>query len=211
MTAVIPASAVGPGLHRVAPADVAKGAAVLARAFHEYPTFRRLLPDAGTRPRKLARVMRFFIGCGLLRGEVVAPSRELEGIAVWFLASDLHLGLGALVQAGLIGALLALGPAAARRFVQLGEAKRVRRSQVLDGSELFLDLIGVDQGHARRGFARQLLGPLLARADEENRACCLETSEPRNIGVYERFGFRVVSSYHHDEVESFCLRRPAGA
>jgi predicted acetyltransferase len=70
----------------------------------------------------------------------------------------------------------------------------------------------VDPAHGRKGFARRLIEPGLARADEEGRACFLETSEPRNVGLYERFGFRVVSSYVHDEVESFCLRRPpAGA
>ncbi len=184
---------------------------MLARAFHEYPTFRRLLPDAGTRHRKLAQVMQFFIRCGLLRGEVVAPSRELEGIAVWFRASDLGFGLGTLVQAGLVGALLALGPAIARRFVRLGQTKRVHRRRLLDGSEWYLDVLGVDPAHGRKGFAHRLIEPALAWADEEGRACALETSAPENIGLYERFGFRVVARYRHDEVESFCLRRPAGA
>ena len=205
------AAAAYPSLHRLAPGDAARGAAVLARAFHEYPTFRRLLPQAGTRHGKLARVMRFFIGCGLLRGEVVAPSTELEGVAVWFRASELDLGLGPLVRAGLVGALLGLGPAAARRFVRLGEAKRTHRSRLLDGSEWFLDVLGVDPACGRRGFARRLIEPGLVRADEEGRACFLETSAPENVGLYQRFGFRVVASYRHDQVESFCLRRPAGA
>jgi GNAT superfamily N-acetyltransferase len=200
-----------PGLHHLSSADLPCAAAVLARAFHEYPTFRRLLPDAGARRRKLAWVMRFFIGCGLLRGEVLAPSSKLEGIAVWFRASDLGFGLGTLVWAGLFGTLLALGPETAVRFVRLGDAKREHRGPLLDGSEWFLDALGVDPVQGRKGFARRLIDPGLVRADEEGRACCLETSDPRNVGLYERFGFRVVSNYRHDEVESFCLRRPAGA
>jgi ribosomal protein S18 acetylase RimI-like enzyme len=198
-----------PELHRLSPGDVPRGAAVLARAFHEYPTFRRLLPDAGTRARRLEGVMRFFLGCGLLRGQVLAPSSALEGIAVWFRASDLGFGLGDLVRSGLLGALLGLGPAAARRFVRLGDAKREHRGRLLDGSEWFLDLIGVDPVLARRGFARRLVAPRLAQADGEGRACFLETSDPGNLGIYARFGFEVVSSYRHDDVESFCLRRPA--
>ena len=202
---------VAPGLHRLSPADLPCASAVLARAFHEYPTFRRLLPDAGARRRKLARVMRFFIGCGLLRGEALAPSSKLEGIVVWFRASDLSFGLGALARAGLFGTLLALGPETAVRFVRLGAAKRQHRGPLLDGGEWFLDVLGVDPAQERKGFARRLIEPGLARADEEGRACFLETSEPRNVGLYERFGFRLVSSYRHDEVESFCLRRRAGA
>jgi ribosomal protein S18 acetylase RimI-like enzyme len=198
-----------PNLLRLSPADVPRGAAVLARAFHEYPTFRRLLPDAATRAKRLEGVMRFFLGCGRLRGEVLAPSSALEGIAVWFRASELGFGLGDLIRAGLVGALVGLGPAAARRFIRLGNAKREHRGRLLDGNEWFLDIIGVDPALARRGFARRLIAPQLARADQERRACFLETSDPGNVGIYERFGFEVVSSYHHDEVESFCLRRPA--
>jgi hypothetical protein len=89
-------------LLRLSPADVPRGAAVLARAFYEYPTFRRLLPDVATRSRQLEGVMRFFLGCGCLRGEVLAPSRALEGIAVWFRASELGLGLRDLIRAGLL-------------------------------------------------------------------------------------------------------------
>lgn len=182
---------------------------MLARAFHEYPTFRRLLPDAATRASRLEAVMRFFLGCGCLRGEVLAPSSALEGIAVWFRASDLGFGPGDLIRAGLAGALVALGPAAARRFIRLGDAKREHRARLLDGSEWFLDIIGVDPALARRGFARRLIAPQLARADRERRSCVLETSDPGNVGIYERFGFELVCSYHHDEVESFVLRRPA--
>ncbi len=182
---------------------------MLARAFHEYPTFRRLLPDAETRAKRLEGVMRFFLECGLLRGQVLAPSSALEGIAVWFRASELGFGLGELIRAGLVGALVGLGPAAACRFVRLGDAKRENRGRLLDGSEWFLDLIGVEPALARRGFARRLVSPQLARADQEGRACLLETSDPENVGIYARFGFDVVSSYRHDEVESFCLCRPA--
>jgi GNAT superfamily N-acetyltransferase len=199
-----------PGLYRLCPGDVRPGAAVLARAFRDYPTFRRLLPDAETREDRLQPVMRFFLGCGLLRGRAVAPSRALEGVAVWFRAEELGFGVGTLLRAGLAGALLGLGPGAARRFIRLGNAKRAHRRRLLEGREWFLDVVGVDPALARRGFARRLIAPQLARADAEGRACFLETSDPTNVGIYVRFGFQVVDTYRHDEVESFCLRRPAG-
>src|SRR5512147_2442637 len=174
-------------LHRVSAGEVPNAAAVLARAFHEYPTFRAVFPDAATRARNLERVMRFFLRCGLLRGEVVSPSSDLEAIAVWFRAGDLGFGLPTLVRAGLVRTLAGLGPSTARRFVQLGDAKRENRRRLLDGSEWFLDVIGVDPARAGHGFARRLIAPRLAQADQERRACYLETGEPRNVGLYERF------------------------
>ncbi len=92
-------------------------------------------------------------------------------------------GLGDLIRAGLVGALVGLGPAAARRFIRLGNAKREHRGRLLDGNEWFLDIIGVDPALARRGFARRLIAPQLARADQERRACFLETSDPGNEGT----------------------------
>ncbi len=46
--------------------------------------------------------------------------------------------------------------------------------------------------HQRRGLGSLLVAPAIERADEDGLACYLETSDPRNVAFYQRFGFEVV-------------------
>ena len=57
----------------------------------------------------------------------------------------------------------------------------------------FLDMVGVDPDHQGRGIGRALVELGLAHADERGAAAFLETGTERNVGYYERFGFRVVA------------------
>jgi ribosomal protein S18 acetylase RimI-like enzyme len=56
----------------------------------------------------------------------------------------------------------------------------------------FLDHIGVEPAHQGQGIGRRLIEHGLALADADGVAAFLETSTARNVGYYERFGFRVV-------------------
>jgi len=57
----------------------------------------------------------------------------------------------------------------------------------------FLDMVGVDPDHQGRGIGRALVEVGLAHADARGSAAFLETGTERNVGYYERFGFRVVA------------------
>ena len=57
----------------------------------------------------------------------------------------------------------------------------------------YLYLLGVEPARQGRGVGRALLAPTLARADAGGVPCYLETQNSRNVGFYERLGFRVTS------------------
>jgi GNAT superfamily N-acetyltransferase len=48
-----------------------------------------------------------------------------------------------------------------------------------------------DSIHQGKGWAGVLLRPVLAALDAVETACCLETQNPRNVPLYEHFGFNV--------------------
>jgi GNAT superfamily N-acetyltransferase len=52
-------------------------------------------------------------------------------------------------------------------------------------------MLGVDPDYQGKGYASQLLRPMLARADKEGIPCYLETQLGKNVALYEHFGFRV--------------------
>ena len=50
----------------------------------------------------------------------------------------------------------------------------------------------MDPAQQGKGFASALLKPMLARLDEENMACYLETQNMKNVAMYQHFGFKLV-------------------
>jgi ribosomal protein S18 acetylase RimI-like enzyme len=56
----------------------------------------------------------------------------------------------------------------------------------------YLPLIGVDPAHQGKGLGSALLKHALARCDAEGRAAYLESSNIKNVPLYERHGFEVL-------------------
>jgi ribosomal protein S18 acetylase RimI-like enzyme len=56
----------------------------------------------------------------------------------------------------------------------------------------YLPFIGVDPAGQGRGLGSALLAHGVARADAIGMPCYLESTNPRNLPLYERFGFRVI-------------------
>jgi len=56
----------------------------------------------------------------------------------------------------------------------------------------YLPLIGVDPFYQGNGFGSQLMKHALKRVDEEGLPAYLESSNPRNISLYERYGFETM-------------------
>lgn len=56
----------------------------------------------------------------------------------------------------------------------------------------YLAMIGVDPARQGRGYGSALLRQSLRRCDEEGIVAYLESSNPKNVPLYERHGFEVV-------------------
>ena len=194
-------------LYRLTKDDVGRGSTVLRDAFIDYPTFRYLFPEINDRKKKLRHVMSFFLKCGLLHGEVIAPSKDIEGVSIWYKSMDLNIGLNSLLKAGLISTIYSLNIKSFIRFKKLGDAKRINRDLLLDKEYYFLDVIGTDPSFEKKGYARLLIDTMLEKIDKERMSCFLETSNIKNINYYNKYGFILLSTYNHDGLESYCMIR----
>jgi ribosomal protein S18 acetylase RimI-like enzyme len=56
----------------------------------------------------------------------------------------------------------------------------------------YLYNIAVDPKYQGKGYSRKLLSPMLARLDEKNLPCYLETQIEKNVSIYQHFKFDVV-------------------
>lgn len=56
----------------------------------------------------------------------------------------------------------------------------------------YLPLIGVDPSQQNKGYGSALMKHALTMCDRDNQPAYLESSNPRNISLYERHGFEVI-------------------
>jgi GNAT superfamily N-acetyltransferase len=73
----------------------------------------------------------------------------------------------------------------------------------------FLEYLGVEPGFQGRGLGSAILRRLAVDADTAGVGCYLETATPRNLPLYQRFGFRVFAQQEIIGVPAWFLWRPA--
>lgn len=75
----------------------------------------------------------------------------------------------------------------------------------------YLSMIGTDPSRQGRGLGSALLEAALARCDAAGATAYLESSNPANIPLYERFGFRVTGLIQPGDFPPLVpMLRPAG-
>lgn len=182
-------------------------AEVLALAFSEEPGNRVLLPDPDDRLRLLRTAARNQLRAGLPLGTVHVATLEdrLGGVAIWHPPGPRSTSLPATLRAA--GDTLTGVPSLARQLPtaatvlarNLPEAVpmvlRRRRgvAHASAGASWHLAFLATDPDLRGRGLARALLDRQLTRCDEDHAPAWLETTDPVNPPLYERFGFLVTT------------------
>jgi hypothetical protein len=70
-------------MYKLQKKDLAKASTVLGKAFHRYPIFEYIIPDSSYRKKHLKHLCSFLLRCGISKGEVIAPSKSIEGVSIW--------------------------------------------------------------------------------------------------------------------------------
>jgi GNAT superfamily N-acetyltransferase len=183
---------------------------VFADAFRDYPVMRFVVGHEGDVAARVRRLIRLFVARRVRRGgpmRGVFEGPRLVGAAILTLP----------VEPEPPSDVAALADAAWR---DLGEPARARYQTYADAASTFfsglgphhhLNMIGIRRSHAGQRLARPLLEHVaqMAADDPASAGVSLTTELPRNVTLYEHFGYRVVA---HREVapglESWGLFRP---
>jgi ribosomal protein S18 acetylase RimI-like enzyme len=180
---------------------------LLARGFAEEPGNLALLPDPSARFAMMRIAMKEAVRAALPYGtvQVATVGDDLGAIAVWHPpgVSATPVGGVARVVAGKLTEASALArslPNVAsvmlRHAPQAFPLVRARRRAVRyasRGTTWHLAFLATAPEHRGRGLARALLERQLERCDEDGQAAWLETTDPVNPPIYERFGFGTVA------------------
>jgi GNAT superfamily N-acetyltransferase len=166
---------------------------VLCEAFHDYPVMRHVLGPGRDYDRRLRTLIAFFVSARVLRAEPVLGIADNTG------------AMTAVALVTLPGERASPEQLAVRReavWEELGAAERARYDAfgiashrfTIDTPHYHLNMIGVRRSHAGRGLARQLLDAVhnLSQTDSFSCGATLSTESPRNLALYEHFGYRLL-------------------
>jgi GNAT superfamily N-acetyltransferase len=191
-------------------ADDAVG--VLCDAFRDYPVMRYILGAAGDYDQRLRTLIGFFVAARLTRDEPIFGVHDGASlVAVSLVVPPGERPMPAELVDRREAIWRALGAAERARYEAFGAATRPFE---VGTPHYHLSMIGVRRSHAGRGLARVLLDQLheLAEGDAATSGVTLTTETPRNLPLYEHFGYRNVGRARVSaELETWGFYRPNGA
>ena len=172
---------------RATAADAPAIAGVLARAFQDDPVFAWSIPDPDRRRARLPAVFTAFTELYLPHEETYLTT-DGAGAALW---APTHVdpfdGEPGETFGQRIAALLDEGES--QRCLSAGELFAEHHPAQ---PWMYLQLIGVEPDHQRRGLGSQLLAPVLARCDATGTPAYLEAGTVDNRRLYQRHGFDTI-------------------
>jgi ribosomal protein S18 acetylase RimI-like enzyme len=196
-------------LLRLTRKDRDAGAAVLGRAFTEYELLRYYFQDETERHAVAVTFGFVALSVSLKYGEVYASSAKIEGVSAWLPPGKAPFGGWQIIRSVPFSVLFRFGRQGASRMQAYGRYVDNLHRKLVPYPHWYLQIIGVDPKYQGQGFSSRLVRPVLERIDRERMPCFLETNTGKNVAIYRRFGFEVVSEdkMPGTEVTSFAMLR----
>lgn len=171
---------------------IKKVSRICAAAFLKDPQAVHMIPDPGSRKKTLRHIFEFALSYGMRYGKCYATSPRLEGISVWLSEEGVDVTPLKLMKAGLLPFFYKAGGKLISKLMSFVSYSIEVRKKNISSTHWHLFLLAVNPAHQGRGHAGELLNSMFRRTDEENIMCYLETHNEKNVGIYERYGFKVV-------------------
>ena len=172
-------------------AERSTAGAVITEALMTDPGWNAVVPKEGERRAALRTLMNVAFRYRASEVRIAVVGGEVAGVAVWVPPGRYPLPFAARLRATpqMLGLALRIG-GRIRDIAGFGSSiDAVFPTEPVR----YLQALGVGPGHQGRGIGTALLGDGLAKADAAHEAVYLETSLERNVRLYGRQGFTVVS------------------
>jgi ribosomal protein S18 acetylase RimI-like enzyme len=165
--------------------DEAAVIAVVTLAFSADPAARWTYPDPQQYLKHFPSFVRAFGGTALAHGSAYCVD-GYAGAALW-LPPDVHLDEDALIT---LLQRTASEPMRRDGFAVFEQMGRYHPRE----PHWYLPLMGVDPFHQGKGYGSALMQHALLPCDCDNVSAYLESSNPKNIPLYERHGFELLGT-----------------
>ena len=165
---------------------------VLSKAFIDYPLLQYYFPDKSTREKISYYLFSLVVYGGIRYGFVYASSENLEGIAIWIPSDNFPLTSWKIlcsVPISKIFGFIRYGGSKLRTFEKYVDTIHQQETPF---KHWFLQTIGISPKFQGKGYASELLRPMLKIIDKKHLPCYLETISEENVSIYEHFGFKPI-------------------
>ena len=191
--------------------DIGRFADTLADGFSQYDLFKYVCRGKYDH-RRMSHFWAFNIVLNLPDAICIADSEEVNSVLVYIPPRSKEPGLLSYLKAGIVKMAFKAGVGRSIRLARFdAEAQRIakRYKGAADGY-LFAFATRLDkQG---QNYGKPLMDALLRYLDATGQGCYLETLKPGNVGLYERFSFRLMEqkTVRLGNLTMFAMYRPAG-
>jgi len=166
--------------------DQSDMAGTLGRAFADDPLFDWLVPDQTRRHRMLPAWFTLAFKKMFTRREVYTTD-DHAGAAVWAAPGEWKTKPVEMVSM-IPGSIRVVGLGPMRRLITMLNAMEKEHPEEL---HWYLEVLGTDPPHQRKGVGAALMKPVLDRCDAEGLPAYLATQKPDNVAYYRHHGFEV--------------------
>jgi len=185
------------------PKDTDRIISIFQEAFIDNPHMSYLL-GTSRRPKKIAILTAYVIKISMKR-QGLYLSKNREGVLVVFNAEKLPLSF----WEECAQYLMILRCFDLRNIFAIARTeKKVKALRVVQPDDLYVWFYAVSDKGLGGPTARELLHDLFDLSLEKNAAIIAETSMPRNMVIYKRYGFECYAQQNFDRFPVFYMRRP---
>ena len=180
---------------------------VIGRAFQNDPIWIYVFPDASKRERYLKYVFQFIVRYGYRYGEVYATSDKLEGIIAWLPPNEIHRSIIKQIRCMSPSFLFRIGKTMIKKYIPIDNYNDLAHKRHAPFPHWYLQIIGVEPIHQKKGFGSILINTMIERLDIEKLPIYLDTNTEYNVNFYKSLGFRVLeeSLIPNIEIKQWCM------
>ena len=191
--------------------DIGRFVDTLADGFSQYDLFKYVCRGKYDH-RRMSHFWAFNIVLNLPDAICIADSEEVNSVLIYIPPRSKEPGLLSYLKAGIVKMAFKAGVGRSIRLAHFdAEAQRIaKRYKGADDGYLFAFATRLDkQG---QNYGKPLMDALLRYLDATGQGCYLETLKPGNVGLYERFSFRLMEqkTVRLGNLTMFAMYRPAG-
>jgi ribosomal protein S18 acetylase RimI-like enzyme len=177
-------------LRRLTGQQLPQATAMIGRAFHKDPLSIYVYPDEAERARRLPLMFGIALRYTLRYGEVTTTP-EVSGAACWLPPEHGSMSIWQMLGVGALATGLKMGLPGLRRIRNSENYTGNMHHRCITEPHWYLWVLGVDPSHQGQGIGGALLRAGVARAEASHLPCYLETMNPNNVPLYQKFGFVV--------------------
>jgi ribosomal protein S18 acetylase RimI-like enzyme len=179
-------------VQRLTEQQLPQAIAMLGQAFHNDPLSVYIYPDDAERTRCLPLMYSVPLCYTLRYGEITTTS-DITGCACWLPPKSTTVSLKRLLRIGALTTAFKMGLPGLLRFNKADTYMQSAHKRCVTEPHWYLWVLGVDPAHQGQGIGSTLLHAGLQRADAAGLPCYLDTTNPKNVPLYQKFGFTIAS------------------